>query len=158
MKPEENRLIWVDGDACPRIIKDVIFGNCHKRQVSCTFVSNQYQRLPPSAWIVQKVVASGVDVADAFIVQEAQVGDLAITGDIPLAYELVRKGVQAVSPRGLEFNANNVADFLSTRDLKDELRSSGIGHSGGQAPIGDREKQKFASVFDRYITSVKNKP
>lgn len=146
--------IWIDGDACPVAIKEIIFNNCHKRGFACILVANQWMRLPPSPWIKIQVVESGPDVADSYIVTHSVSQDLVITADIPLAYEVVRKGAQAISPRGLEFTANNVADLLSTRDLKDQLRSSGM-VGGGPPPLNEKEKQKFAGALDRYLARAK---
>ena len=139
--------VWVDADACPGQIRDVVLRAANKLTVTTVFVANKQILLPPIEHITSVLVAAGPDQADAYIVENARSGDLAITQDIPLAGALIPLGVTVISPRGDSYNAENIADKLASRDLLQELRDIGE-ISGGPRPFDDKLKRKFASLFD----------
>ncbi len=143
--------IWVDADACPRAAKDVLFRVADRRAVKVTLVANQYLKTPPSPHIRAIVVPKGFDVADNEIVGRAEPGDLVITADVPLADELISKGVAALNPRGTLYTSENVRDHLQRRDMREQLRESGL-VSGGPDAYGNKEVQAFANALDRYVT------
>ncbi len=146
--------IWVDADACPGEIKELLFRAAQRRQVPLTLVANQPLRVPPSQFIQGVVVSDGINVADRYIIEQAQPGDLVITADIPLAAEVVPKGAQALSPRGELYTEANVGERLATRNLLDQLRSEGL-VTGGPASFGARDRQAFANQLDRWLTRAK---
>ena len=139
--------IWVDADACPNPIKEILFRAAERVGVVVTLVANQPVPAPPSRYIRAIRVSPGFDVADNEIVKRLAPGDLVITADIPLAAEVVAKGAQALSPRGERFTAENVRERLNLRDFMDSLRSSGI-DTGGPAALGPRDRQAFANALD----------
>lgn len=143
--------IWVDADACPNAIKEVLFRAAEKRQVSVTLIANQFLRTPPSRFISSVQVEAGFDVADNTIVERLAEGDLVITQDIPLADEVIGKGGSALSPRGMLYTKENIKDHLSRRDMLDELRGSGM-VSGGPPALDKRDVQNFANALDRFLT------
>ncbi len=143
--------IWVDADACPVVIKEILFKAAMRTGVLTTFVANQSMRIPPSAHLKMLVVASGFDVADDEIVKLASPGDLVITADIPLAAEVIDKGALALSPRGELFTASDIKAKLMMRDFMDTMRASGE-HTGGQAPLNQSDRQAFANQLDRWLT------
>lgn len=143
--------IWLDADASPVPVKEIVFRAAERRQVETILVANQYLRTPPSRFIRAIQVPSGFDVADNYLVQEAQPGDLVVTADIPLAAELVEKRVHVISPRGQVFDASNVRQKLVMRDFMEEMRGSGL-VSGGPSTYGAKEKQAFANALDRILT------
>jgi len=143
--------IWVDADACPVVIKEILFRAVERSKIALTLVANQSIRFPPSRYIKMLQVASGFDVADNEIVKRLAVGDLVITGDIPLAAEVVAKGGLALNPRGELYTLENIRERLAMRDLMETLRSSGI-QTGGPAPMSQTERQAFANQLDRVIT------
>jgi uncharacterized protein YaiI (UPF0178 family) len=145
--------IWVDADACPGAIKDIITTAAVKRAVEAVFVANKTLTFPVSTYISFQLVAAGPDIADQHIAEEAQPGDLVITQDIPLAHILVTKGVATISPRGVIFCPDNIGERLSVRDLMQELRDTGE-MTGGPKQCGDKEKRAFASAFDRELTRL----
>jgi uncharacterized protein YaiI (UPF0178 family) len=145
--------IWVDADACPNIIKDIIIRAAVKLQVETIFVANKYLNIPTSDYLKSKIVNAGPDVADAFIAESAEPFDLAVTQDIPLASLLVTKGVITINPRGTLYSEDNIGDRLSTRNLMHELRETGV-ITGGPAPIASKDKQKFADTFNRELTKL----
>ncbi|CAA0110308.1 Uncharacterised protein [Zhongshania aliphaticivorans] len=142
--------IWVDADACPVVVREILFKAAVRTRVALTLVANQFVRVPPSPFISAIQVASGFDVADNEIVLRAQAGDLVITSDIPLAAEVIEKGALALSPRGELLTADNVRGRLMMRDFMDTMRSSGV-HSGGAAAYSATDKQAFANQLDRYL-------
>ena len=142
--------IWVDADACPNAVKEVLFRAAERLQVETTLVANQYIRTPPSSVIDSLQVSTGFDVADDTIVQRLEAGDLVITADVPLAAEVVAKGGAALNPRGTMYTAENVRDYLQRRDMMDELRSAGV-VSGGPKSLGKKDVQQFANALDRYL-------
>ena len=143
--------IWVDADACPNAIKEVIFRAAERRQVTTTLVANQHIRTPPSSVIRSVQVEQGFDVADNAIVDYLAAGDLVITADVPLAAEVVAKGAVALNPRGTTYTQENVRDHLQRRDMMDELRTLGP-LSGGPKTLGKQDVQRFANALDRYLT------
>ncbi len=150
-------IIWVDADACPNPIKEVLFRAADKRGVDLNLVANHTLRVPRSARIRCLTVPQGFDVADDYIRDQAEVGDLVVTQDIPLAAALVEKGVAVIDPRGREYDARNIGERLSMRNFMDEMRGAGV-RTGGPAAFGDREKQAFANTFDRVLTRLLRAP
>ncbi len=143
--------IWVDADACPVVIKEILFRAADRTQVSLTLVANQAVRVPPSRYIKMIQVESGYDVADNEIVKWVSAGDLVITSDIPLAAEVIDKGGIAINPRGELYTADNIINRLTMRDFMDTLRSSGI-DTGGPPALSQGDRKAFASQLDRYLS------
>lgn len=146
--------IWVDADACPVVIKEILFRAADRASVHVTLVANQFLRIPPSPYIRFVQVQSGFDVADNEIVKRAQPGDLVITADIPLASDAVDKGAIALNPRGELYSAENIKALLTMRDFMDTLRSSGI-ETGGPAAFSQSDTKQFAGQLDRLINRFK---
>lgn len=142
--------IWVDADACPGVIKEILFRAAERTGTRVTLVANQPVRTPPSRLIDSLQVSSGFDVADDEIVSRVEVGDLVITADIPLAAEVMEKGGHALNPRGELYTKDNIRSRLNMRDFMDTMRSSGV-QTGGPPPLGQREKQAFANHLDRLL-------
>ena len=142
--------IWVDGDACPNAIKDILFRAAQRTGISLTLIANHIVKVPPSRHISFLRVASGFDVADNEIVKRLAPGDLVITGDIPLAAEIIENQGQALNPRGELYTRDNIKARLTMRDLMESLRSSGI-ESGGQAPLNHSDRKAFANQLDKII-------
>lgn len=142
--------IWVDADACPVVIKDILFRAAERTKTPLTLVANQFIRTPPSPYLKAIQVSSGFDVADDEIVQRAEKSDLVITSDIPLAAEVIEKGCQALSPRGELFTKDNIRGRLNMRDFMDTMRSSGI-HTGGPPPLSQTDRMNFANHLDRIL-------
>lgn len=146
--------IWVDADAAPKDVKDIVARAALRLEVPVYLVANQRLQTPANNPFVTAVrVAGGPDVADDHIVAEARPGDLAVTADIPLAARLVEKGVNTIDQRGTEYTEENVGERLSVRDFMDQLRSSGV-ETGGPSAWGAREKQAFAATLDRVLTRL----
>lgn len=143
--------VWVDADACPRVIKDILYRAAQRAEVLTTLVANQALQVPPSPWIKTVQVAGGFDVADNHIVQALEPGDLVITADIPLAAEAIDKGAQAINPRGQHYTKANIKERLAMRDLMEELRGTGEVR-GGPPPLNQQDRQAFANVLDRLLT------
>ncbi len=143
--------IWIDGDACPNAIKDILFRAAQRTGISLTLIANHIVKVPPSRHISFLRVASGFDVADNEIVKRLAPGDLVITGDIPLAAEIIENQGQALNPRGELYTRDNIKARLVMRDLMESLRSSGI-ESGGQAPLNHGDRKAFADQLDKIIT------
>ncbi len=148
--------IWVDADACPAVIKDILYRAAERTGVELTLVANQPLRVPPSRNITFVQVSSGFDVADNEIVTRLNTGDLVITSDIPLAAEVVDKGGHALSPRGELYSADNIRERLNMRDFMDTLRSCGI-DTGGPPPLSKRDRQSFANRLDNYLSRYSKK-
>ena len=146
--------IWVDADACPRVIREILFRAAVRREIPLTLVANHLVPVPRSPWITSRQVGQGFDVADDVIAQQVASGDLVITSDIPLAAEVIEKGAVVISPRGERFTPENVRQKLNMRDFMETMRSSGV-VTGGPAAPGDREKQAFANALDRYLAQVR---
>jgi hypothetical protein len=142
--------IWVDADACPRVIKEILYRAANRKKVQITLVANQPLRIPPSPYIKSMVVGSGFDVADDKIVELLDIGDLVITADIPLAAAAIEKSGHALNPRGQFYTTENIAERLAVRDMLDELRGAGV-ETGGPQPIGPNDKQAFANQLDRFL-------
>ncbi len=142
--------IWVDADACPAVIKEILFRAAVRRQVPVTLVANQPLRTPPSPFIKSMQVAAGFDVADNRIVELAQPGDLVITADIPLAAAAIDKGAIALNPRGTLYTEENIRETLSLRNFMADLRSSGV-ETGGPASLNQGDRQAFANQLDRLL-------
>jgi uncharacterized protein YaiI (UPF0178 family) len=142
--------IWVDADACPKAIKDILFRVAERTKITTTLVANQYLQTPPSRYIKLLQVKSGFDVADNEIVKNLSVGDLVITGDIPLAYEVIGKGGHAINPRGERYSQDNIKERLNMRDFMDTLRGSGI-DTGGPSALNSRDIQAFANQLDKFL-------
>jgi len=142
--------IWVDADACPVVIKDILFKAAERTQTELTLVANQPLRVPASRYIKAIQVQSGFDVADNEIVKLTEAGDLVITSDIPLADEVLAKGGQALSPRGELYTTSNIKSRLNMRDFMDTMRASGE-HTGGPAPLSQSDRQQFANHLDRIL-------
>ena len=142
--------IWVDADACPNAIKDILFRAAERARLPLLLVANQWLRTPPSPWIRAIQVPSGLDVADTEIVQRCEPGDLVVTADIPLAARVVEKGAAVIDPRGERYTADTIGQRLSMRNFMDELRGAGVA-TGGPPPLGPRERQAFANQLDRWL-------
>ena len=147
--------IWVDADACPGVIKDILFRAAQRRKITTTLVANQSLTTPPSPHIHMLQVPAGFDVADNEIVKRLDAGDLVITADIPLASEVIEKGGKALNPRGELYTTDNIKARLNMRDFMDTLRSSGV-NTGGPPPLGQSERQTFANNLDRLLTQNKS--
>ena len=142
--------IWVDADACPGAIREMLFRAAQRTGVQLTLVANHALQVPPNANIRMLQVSSGFDVADDEIVKLVHEGDLVITSDIPLAAEVIEKGGHVLSPRGERFTPDNIGPRLNIRDFMETMRSSGI-QSGGPPPLGPKEKQQFANQLDQLL-------
>ncbi|MBV8873634.1 MAG: YaiI/YqxD family protein [Metakosakonia sp.] len=142
--------IWVDADACPNVIKEILFRAAERTQTPVTLVANQNIRVPPSRFIRSVRVAAGFDVADNEIVRLCEVGDLVITADIPLAAEVLAKGAAAVNPRGERYTEATIRERLTMRDFMDTLRASGI-QTGGPDSLSQRDRQQFAAQLDKWL-------
>lgn len=145
--------IWVDADACPNVIKEILFRASERTRVPLTLVANHVLQVPPAAWINFMRVSSGFDVADNEIVRRVEKGDLVITGDIPLAAEVLEKGAEAINPRGERYARDTIRMKLNMRDFMDTLRSSGV-QTGGPPALGAQEKQAFANQLDRFLAKA----
>ena len=143
--------IWVDADACPVVIKEIIFKAADRTQVITTLVANHFIRTPPSKYISFVQVSSGFDVADDEIVKRIGEGDLVITSDIPLADEVVTKKAYALSPRGELYTKENIKSRLNIRDFMDTMRASGV-HTGGPAALSQSDRQAFANHLDKLLS------
>lgn len=145
--------IWVDADACPAVIKEILFRAAQRWQRHLTLVANQMLRTPPSPWIRAVQVPRGFDVADDYIVQHAAAGDLVITGDIPLAAQALDKKAFVLSPRGESYTVDTIRGRLSLRDMMEELRSAGI-DTGGPAAFSQSDRRTFANALDRLMAAT----
>ncbi|QNK02369.1 YaiI/YqxD family protein [Dyella telluris] len=146
--------IWVDADACPAAIKEVLFRAAEREQVQVTLVANQWLRTPPSRFVRAIQVPGGFDVADNEIVDRVTAGDLVVTQDIPLAAAVIAKGALAVHPRGELYTPDTIAQRLSMRNFMDELRGAGV-DTGGPAAFHARDKQAFANQLDRWLVKFR---
>jgi len=143
--------IWVDADACPVVVKDILFRAADRTGVQLTLVANQPLNTPSSQNISSLQVPRGFDVADDEIVKRMDAGDLVITSDIPLAAEVIQKGGHALSPRGEMHTTENIGARLNMRDFLDTMRSSGVDMGGGPAAFSQKDKQMFANELDRFL-------
>ena len=144
--------IWVDADACPKVIKDILFRASTRTNIPLTLVANQMLQVPPSLYIRSVQVPAGFDVADNEIVKRVSAGDLVITSDLPLAAEVIEKGGHVLSHRGEWYSAANIRPLLNMRDFMDNLRASGI-QTGGPPPMSQNESRSFAGHLDRFLAS-----
>lgn len=143
--------IWVDADACPGVVKNILFRAARGRRVPLTLVANQALTVPTSPWIKTVRVGKGFDVADNYIVETMAAGDLVVTADIPLAADAIDKGGHALNPRGEFYSSNNIRQRLSMRNFMDELRGSGV-DTGGPPAFSSRDQKAFADQLDRFLT------
>jgi uncharacterized protein YaiI (UPF0178 family) len=143
--------IWVDADACPAVIKDILYRAAERTRVATTLVANKLLRTPPSPYIRALQVPRGIDVADSHIVRELEAGDLVITADIPLAADVIAKGGHALNPRGEFYSPENIQERLALRNFLDEMRSAGE-RTGGPAALDNADRKRFADQLDRFLT------
>ena len=146
--------IWVDADACPGEIKELLFRAAERRKIKLTLVANQSLRIPRSEFIETLLVRDGANVADRRIVELAEPGDLVVTADIPLAADVVAKGAEAIDPRGMLYTNVNIGERLAMRNVLDQLRGGGhIG--GGPSNFSAKDRQAFANQLDRWLAKAK---
>ena len=145
--------IWVDADACPKSVKELIFRATERLSVNAVFVANSPIYIPLSNFLEIINVPKDPDAADKYIIQNTKKEDLVITADIPMASEVLKKKSYVISPRGEEFTEENIGEKISTRNLMSELRTSGM-VGGGPPPLKGKDLQKFSSVFDRIVTKL----
>ena len=142
--------VWVDADACPKVVKEILFRVADRARINVTLVANQSLLIPKSPFIKSIRVSAGFDVADNYIVQEIQKDDLIITADIPLAAEVIEKGGHALNPRGELYSIETIKQKLVMRDLMDQLRGSGE-MTGGPPPLNQKDRREFANQLDRFV-------
>lgn len=143
--------LWIDADAAPRDVKEIVYRAARRLELETVLVANQRLLVPPGTSFVSAVrVEGGPDEADRHIAEHAEPGDVAVTADIPLASILVEKGVAVIDPRGEEYTAGNIGERLSVRDFMDGLRGAGM-ETGGARPYGPKDKQRFAGALDRAL-------
>ncbi|MBN1958438.1 MAG: YaiI/YqxD family protein [Desulfuromonadales bacterium] len=143
--------IWVDADACPAVIKDILFRAARRTGLNLTLVANHAMRIPRQPGVDFILVPAGADVADNEIVQRMRPGDIVVTADIPLAAQVVEKGALALNPRGELYSRENVRERLNVRDFMESLRNSGI-ETGGPAALSRVDRNRFANQLDRLLT------
>jgi uncharacterized protein YaiI (UPF0178 family) len=142
--------IWVDADACPAVVKDILYRAAERTRVPLTLVANKPLRTPPSPFIRTLQVPRGFDVADNEIARRVEPGDLVVTADIPLAAQVIERGGHALDPRGELFSPETIRERLTMRDFMDELRASGV-QTGGPPPLAQGDRQRFANQLDRLL-------
>lgn len=142
--------LWVDADACPKAIKDILFRAANRTKVHITLVANSFLSYPPSPYIKSVKVEKGFDRADHYIVSQVRANDLVITADIPLAAEIIEKEAFALNPRGELYTRDNVKQRLAIRDMNEQLRATGE-RLGGPAGLDEKDKMNFANALDRYL-------
>ena len=142
--------IWVDADACPKVIKEVLYRAAEREQMMVTLVANQGLSVPPSRFVRTLRVPAGFDVADNEIVRRAEAGDLVITADIPLAAEVMEKGAITLNPRGERYSEATIRERLTMRDFMDTMRASGV-QTGGPPALNQRDRQQFANELDKWL-------
>lgn len=145
--------IWVDADACPKVIKDILFRAATRTKIPLTLVANQTLHVPPSLFIRSVQIGAGFDVADNEIVKRVSAGDLVITSDLPLAAEVIEKGGCVLSHRGEWYSAANIRPLLNMRDFMDNLRASGV-QTGGPPPMSQTQSREFAGHLDRFLANL----
>jgi uncharacterized protein YaiI (UPF0178 family) len=145
--------IWVDADACPAVIKEILFRAAERTRTQLTLVANHSMRVPPSRYINRLQVTHGFDVADAEIVKRLSAGDLVVTADIPLAAEVLEKGGHALNPRGELYSSDDIKARLTMRDFMDTMRASGI-NTGGPPVLNQADRQAFANHLDKLLTQA----
>lgn len=151
--PPRAAQVWVDADACPAPVKEILFRAAERARVPVTLVANQWLRTPPSRFIRALQVQGGFDAADDAIAERAGPGDLVVTQDIPLASRVLAKGAEAVDPRGGRFTPDNIAERLSVRNFMEELRGAGV-QTGGPTAFHARDRQAFASQLDSWLARL----
>jgi uncharacterized protein YaiI (UPF0178 family) len=142
--------IWVDADACPGVVKDILYRAADRLGIATTLVANAFLRPPPSRHIRTLQVEQGLDVADAKIAELLVAGDLVITADIPLAAIVIEKGGHALDPRGGFYTAENIREALALRNFSEQLRQGGV-QTGGPPPYSPADRQAFANALDRFL-------
>lgn len=145
--------IWIDGDACPKAIKEIIFKASKRTKVTCTLVANQFIQIPSSPFISRRLVAQGFDQADQVIIDSVQSGDMVITADLALAESCLNKHAYVISPRGEMFSTNSIQQKLAMRDFNEVMRGSGL-HAKGQKPLSSGEISAFANQLDRLLAQI----
>ena len=148
--------IWVDADACPAVVKDILYRAAERAQVALTLVANQPLRTPRSSFIRTLQVPRGFDVADNEIARRVEPGDLVVTADIPLAAQVIERGGHALDPRGELYSPDTIRERLTMRSFMDELRASGV-QTGGPLPIAQGDRQRFANQLDRLLAQAKGR-
>jgi len=146
--------IWVDADACPRVVRDILFRAAKRVKVNITLVANRPQRIPASQYIKSILVPSGLDVADEQILQLVRSGDLVITADIPFAAAVIDNGAVVLTPRGRVYTKDNIGEQLSIRNFMDELRGSGV-ETGGPSRFTNKDKENFANELNKFLPNIK---
>lgn len=146
--------IWVDADACPVVIKEILYKAAERTKLQVLLVANRKIKIPKSKYVGLRIVPSGLDVADDEIVKNVEAGDLVITSDIPLAAKIVEKGALGINPRGDVYTAENIGERLSARDFMDILRSSGV-ETGGPSAMSKKDRQLFANSLDQTINKCR---
>ena len=146
--------IWVDADACPVAIKEILYRAANRAEIPLTLVANQMLRVPPSPWIRAVQVPAGFDVADRRIAEEAATGDVVVTADVPLAAQVIAKGAVVIEPRGELLDTTNIQERLTMRNFMESLRSSGV-ETGGPAALSAADRQAFANQLDRLLARKK---
>ena len=149
--------IWVDADACPAVVKDILYRAAERTQTPLTLVANQFLRPPPSPWLRAVQVPRGIDVADSHIVRALAPGDLVVTADIPLAADVIAKGAHALNPRGEFYTTETIAERLALRNYLDELRGTGV-RTGGPATLDHADRKRFADQLDRFLARSRKAP
>tara|TARA_B100001971_G_scaffold84647_1_gene78113 strand:+ start:223314 stop:223763 length:450 start_codon:yes stop_codon:yes gene_type:complete len=145
--------VWIDADACPRMVKELIFKASFRLKVDVCLVANSYMQIPQAPNISLIQVEKGDDMADFYIVEHLSANDLVVTADIPLASLVVEKDATAINPRGEIYTEENIRERLSVRNFMQELRDSGV-ETGGPPPLGAKDKEQFANAFDRIMTKL----
>jgi len=145
--------IWVDADACPKVIKEILYRAADRVGIVVILVANRSLQIPDSPNIRAHRVGSGLDAADGYIAREASKGDLVVTADIPLAAEVVAKGCRALNPRGEVYDEDNISQRLGMRDFMDELRGCGV-NTGGPASFSKADRRAFAGQLDRMLAKI----
>ncbi|HET9044882.1 MAG TPA: YaiI/YqxD family protein [Burkholderiales bacterium] len=148
--------IWVDADACPAVVKDILYRAAERAQVILTLVANQPLRTPRSSFIRTLQVPRGFDVADNEIARRVEPGDLVVTADIPLAAQVIERGGTALDPRGELYSPDTIRERLTMRDFMDELRASGV-QTGGPPPLAHGDRQRFANQLDRWLAQAQGR-
>jgi uncharacterized protein YaiI (UPF0178 family) len=148
--------IWVDADACPVAVKEILYRAAQRAEVPLTLVANRLLAVPRSPWIYALQVQHGFDVADEEIVKRLSAGDLVITADIPLAAEVIERGGHALNPRGEMYSPETIRALLNVRDFMDTMRASGI-QTGGPPPLSNSDRQNFANNLDRFLAKIRKR-
>jgi uncharacterized protein YaiI (UPF0178 family) len=146
--------IWVDADACPTAIKEILYRAAERGEIPLTLVANKLLAVPRSSWIRALQVSRGFDVADNEIARRLEKGDLVITADIPLAADVIARGGHAINPRGELYSVENIRERLAARDFMEKLRETGV-QTGGPAPLDNTDRKRFADQLDKFLAKKK---